>query len=202
MPQAYTLYNIHVYARCTCMYMFRAELKPEANHDNDCNSGYLGIRINIIGQIKLLLFKHINICINLFVHSSLTMHPVNVSVCLSVFLSDCDQFSNTGQKCAKLFNSDFRGKNTLDTFDASGARLMGDLRNDTRLVSSGQTGHICKWCSGPAWGPEASIRKALAGQRRQNNYIIIIYKLDHLSDSWSLENLSVIHVMDSTQLSM
>ena len=113
VPQAYTLYNIHVYARCTCMYMFRAELKPAANHDNDCNSGYLGIRININGQIKLLLFKHINICINLFVHSSLTMHPVNVSVCLSVFLSDCDQFSNTGQKCAKLFNSDFRGKNTF-----------------------------------------------------------------------------------------
>ena len=35
-------------------------------------------------------------------------------------------------------------QHTLDTFDASGARLMAELGNDTRLVSSGQTGVICK----------------------------------------------------------
>ena len=47
-----------------------------------------------------------------------------------------------------------RQKYTLDIFDASEARLMGDLGNDTRLRSSEQSGGNLQVM------PRASIRKA------------------------------------------
>ena len=42
-----------------------------------------------------------------------------------------------------LLRQKIRDKNTLDTFAALSARLMGDLGNDTRLLSSEQGGAIC-----------------------------------------------------------
>ena len=78
-----------------------------------------------------------------------------------------------------------RGKdvrqNPLDTFDAFvTAQPRGDLSNDIRLMSYKQTGGNLQVMPGPASEPEASIRKALAGQRWRNIYIITIYKLDQL----------------------
>ena len=69
----------------------------------------------------------------------------------------------------------------MDTFDAFvTAQPRGDLSNDIRLMSYKQTGGNLQVMPGPASEPEASIRKALAGQRWRNIYIITIYKLDQL----------------------
>lgn len=53
-----------------------------------------------------------------------------------------------------------RQKYTLDIFDASEARLMGDPGNDTRLMSSEQSGGNLQVMLRTSSGPGASIKKA------------------------------------------
>ena len=47
----------------------------------------------------------------------------------------------------------------MDTFDASGARLMGDLRNDTRLVSLGRLGTSASDALDQLGGPRPALGK-------------------------------------------